>query len=96
VYSEKQVPMDTALTQTESQTAMNQEKPASTVESLPYCGHHYYNPQWIFQDEQTPALMYNDAVYFTVSEDGTHYYHQTFKGQFYPSIGGETVSDSLF
>ncbi|XP_028518389.1 uncharacterized protein LOC114576272 [Exaiptasia diaphana] len=45
-------------------------------------GHHYYNPQWVMYDKQTPALLYNNAVHFTVSFDGTHYFHEQYQGQF--------------
>lgn len=45
-------------------------------------GHHYYNPQWVMYDTQTPALLYNNAVHFTVSFDGTHYFHEQYQGQF--------------
>lgn len=65
---------------------MKQQTRARTGAEAVSCGHHYFNPQWVYQDQNTPALMYNDAVYFTVSDDGTHYFHQSFKGEFYPVI----------
>lgn len=52
-------------------------------EGYPVWGHHYYNPQWVMYNPLTPALLYSNAVYFTVSTDGTYYFHEDYQGQFY-------------
>ncbi|XP_032240528.2 uncharacterized protein LOC116619656 [Nematostella vectensis] len=50
---------------------------------FPFFGHHYFNPQFVsYEETGEPAVLYSNAVYFTVSRDGTHYFHQTYSGQF--------------
>lgn len=48
-----------------------------------YYGQYYFNPQWIpAAGGSQPSVVYNNVVNFTVGSDGTHYFHQTYSGQF--------------
>ena len=48
-----------------------------------YYGQYYFNPQWIpAAGGSQPSVVYNNVVNFTVGPDGTHYFHQTYSGQF--------------
>ena len=48
-----------------------------------YFGQYYFNPQWVqTTDSGSPSVVYNNVVNFSVGPDGTHYFHQTYSGQF--------------
>ncbi|XP_068743480.1 uncharacterized protein [Montipora capricornis] len=48
-----------------------------------YFGQYYFNPQWVQTvGSGSPSVVYNNVVNFTVAPDGTHYFHQTYSGQF--------------
>lgn len=48
-----------------------------------YFGQYYFNPQWVqATDSGSPSVVYNNVVNFSVGPDGTHYFHQTYSGQF--------------
>ena len=57
-----------------------------------YCGQYYFNPQWIQPETggSSPSVVYNNVVNFTVGPDGTHYFHQTYSGQFVAPPGPTT------
>ena len=48
-------------------------------------GRYYYNPSCSTSSasfNQQPQVVYSNVVNFTVAPDGTHYFHQTFNGNF--------------
>lgn len=63
----------------------------NTMSHLPnhsYYGQYYFNPQWVeTAGGSTPSVVYNNVVNFTVGPDGTHYFHQTYSGQFVAPSG---------
>lgn len=80
----------------ESKLQVEENKEIQSVSYPAVCGHHYFNPQWVMYDQQTPALLYNNAVYFTVSFDGTHYFHEQYQGQFCAPPEAAVVSGYCF
>ena len=61
-----------------------------------YFGQYYFNPQWIQAPEgNPPSVVYNNVVNFTVGPDGTHYFHQTYSGQFVAPSGPTADSKTV-
>ena len=56
----------------------------SYVPDHSYIGQYYFNPQWVqIAGENSPSsLVYGNVVNYSVGPDGTHYFHQTYSGQF--------------
>ncbi|XP_078357769.1 uncharacterized protein LOC144642621 isoform X2 [Oculina patagonica] len=56
----------------------------SYVPNHSYIGQYYFNPQWVqVAGENSPSsLVYGNVVNYSVGPDGTHYFYQTYSGQF--------------
>ncbi|KAJ7383121.1 hypothetical protein OS493_030653 [Desmophyllum pertusum] len=55
----------------------------NNVPNHSYLGQYYFNPQWIEgAGDNPPSVIYGNVVNFSVGVDGTHYFYDTFTGQF--------------
>ncbi|XP_029212023.2 nucleomorphin-like [Acropora millepora] len=71
---------------THNRQIFQNQRRSDTMNQLPqhsYFGQYYFNPQWVqATDSGSPSVVYNNVVNFSVGPDGTHYFHQTYSGQF--------------
>ena len=71
---------------THNRQIFQNQRRSDTMNQLPqhsYFGQYYFNPQWVqATGSGSPSVVYNNVVNFSVGPDGTHYFHQTYSGQF--------------